>query len=82
MTTNRSSRNKTSRTGGTVGRHRREPTPGVVRTQAKRRIIGSALVLASLGTVAAATSGHAFDGTAHANAHPQVSHDVATAWMY
>ena len=86
MTTNRSSRNKIGRTRVTAGRHRREPKPGVVSLQAKRGIIGSAFVLASIGTVAAASSGHAVDGTSHASAHqPAVSHYLAMSsrpWMY
>ena len=82
MTTNRSSRNKIGRTRVTAGRHRREPKPGVVSLQAKRGIIGSAFVLASIGTVAAASSGHAFDGTAHGNTnHSEVSFAVASPWM-
>jgi hypothetical protein len=55
----------------------------VVRTHAKRRIIGSALVLASIGTVTAVSSAHAFDGTAHGNAHHSgVSRNLASPWMY
>jgi hypothetical protein len=51
------------------GKHRREPSPGVVRTQATRGIVVPALVIASLGGAVATVAGHSAGGHVSGNAH-------------
>lgn len=70
MRTHRSFRYTITRTGRSVGRHRREPSGGTARLQATRGIVVPALVLASLGGAAAAS--HAIEGQAHPTAGPWI----------
>jgi hypothetical protein len=51
------------------GKHRREPPPGVARTQATRGIVIPALVIASLGGAAATVAGQTAGDHAQTNAH-------------
>ena len=62
------------RTGGSVLSAPGKPSTGTVRAWAARGIVILALALASLGAVAAASSGHS---------HPINSGDfISTPWMY
>jgi hypothetical protein len=67
------------------GRHRREPAPGVARTQATRGIVVPALVLASLGAAAGVVAGQSAGGNVHATAHQSamsVAPTLNTVWTY
>ena len=67
------------------GKHRREPSPGVVRTQATRRIVVPALVIASLGGAAATVAGQSAAGPVHGNAHQSAQALVPAPnrpWIY
>lgn len=69
METHRSLRYMIMWTSRPHGKHRREPAPGVARTQATRGIIVPALVIASLGGATAAIAGHSAGDHAQSNAH-------------
>jgi hypothetical protein len=67
------------------GKHRREPSPGVVRTQATRRIVVPALVIASLGGAVATVAGQSAAGPVHGNAHQSAQALVPAPnrpWIY
>jgi len=67
------------------GKHRREPAPGVARTQATRGIVVPALVIASLGGAAATVAGVSAGGSVHANAHQSTQALVPAPgrpWIY
>jgi hypothetical protein len=85
METHRSLRYMIMWTSRPHGKHRREPTPGVARTQATRGIVVPALVLASLGGAAATVAGQAATDHAHANAHQSTEALVPAPgrpWIY
>jgi hypothetical protein len=71
-------------TGRSPGRHRREPQPGVARTQATRGIVVPALVLASLGAAAGIAAGQSAGNQVHATAHPAAQSQVSSnhPWIY
>jgi hypothetical protein len=69
METHRSLRYMIMWTSRPHGKHRREPQPGMARTQATRGIVVPALVIASLGGSAAAIAGQSAGSHVNANAH-------------
>jgi hypothetical protein len=71
--------------GRSPGKHRREPRPGVARTQATRGIVVPALVVASLGAAAGVAAAQSAGDHVSAGTHPSEATIVANAgrpWIY
>jgi len=69
METHRSLRHVIMWTSRSHGKHRREPPPGMARTQATRGIVVPALVIASLGGAAVTVAGQSAGDHVNVNAH-------------